>query len=55
MPDWDRTITIVVDRNGETLALPVLVTERPYNYDPAHPHPTVTPVPSSLDSSTFYL
>jgi hypothetical protein len=55
VPKWNRTLTVVVERNGKMLTLPILVSGVPFSYDAAHPQPSVTPVPSSLDATTFYL
>jgi S1-C subfamily serine protease len=55
VPTWEHTVTVTVDRDGRALDVPILVTEKPFNYDPANPQPMVTPVPASLDSSEFYL
>lgn len=55
VPVWERPVTIVLERNGASMALHVLVTSTPFHYDAANPPPTVTPVPSSQDATTFYL
>jgi S1-C subfamily serine protease len=55
VPTWEHAVTVTIDRNGQALDVPTLVTEKPFNYDPANPQPTVTPVPASLDSLEFYL
>lgn len=55
VPGWEHTVTIEVDRQGQVRDIPVLVTAKPFDYDPTNPPPTVTPVPASLDTSMFYL
>ncbi len=55
VPQWERQVTVVLERQGRVVTLPILITAQPYNYDAANPFPTVTPVPASLDSSVFYL
>jgi S1-C subfamily serine protease len=55
VPDGEHPVTIVLERNGKTFALHVLVTTQAFNYNPANPPPSVTAVPSSLDATTFYM
>jgi len=55
VPEWNRSVEVILDRDGRTVALKVLITGIPFHYDSANPQPTVTPVPTSLDSTTFYL
>lgn len=55
VPAWEDSLQMVVERQGKQISLPVLVTAQAFGYDPANPHPTVTPVPGALSSTEFYL
>ncbi len=55
VPAWNSRLTLVVERAGRQLTIPVVVSAQPPNYNPADPPPTVTPVPDDLASSEFYL
>jgi hypothetical protein len=51
VPNWEHRVTIVLERHGKLMTLSVLITSKAFNYD----LPTVTPVPSSLDTTRFYM
>ncbi|GAC1443765.1 MAG: hypothetical protein NVSMB52_02440 [Chloroflexota bacterium] len=55
VPRWERIVAITIGRNGRRVPLLVLVTAKAFGSDAAYPGPTVTPVPTALDGSTFYL
>lgn len=55
VPAWDSRLTVVVQRAGRQVTIPIVVSAQVPNYNPADPPPTVTPVPDDLASSEFYI
>lgn len=55
VPTWEQSVTVVVDRGGRSISIPIFVTAKLSGYDPANPPPTATSVPESLNSTVFYL
>ncbi len=55
VPPWEHTLSVIVGRHGRTVTIPVFVTAQPDTSFLAHDYPTVTPVPQSMDTWTFYL